>query len=386
MNVCMRIFERGARSGKGKNLKRIGAALLLAALVCALPSAGFAAGKRLRPGTTISVMGDSISTYTGWSDKYPITDESCTNRYGEAYYGPKGGDFHNTDMTVNDTWWHQAATQLGGEILMSNAGNSTGVFYASYPANAAWDQYLKEMLAWKSRPDYMGRDGRKPDIIALYIGSKEAGGNRPQDFGSIKDVDFDQLIKVKDGGEFGSGSACYTYAVPQTITEAYCILMHKISVNYPDAEIYCFTAVPQASGPLKTGNKRLAMAVMFKEMVLDVAAHYGAHVVDLLDTFQLDPDGDGVAVQEDWDAFKTYFHEDPHPNAAGFDVITEGFVSAVLANSRYIQNEPAPEATPVPDTLKLPKTGDSNGLALWLCMLLAAMGGAVLVRRARNRA
>ena len=49
-------------------------------------------------GLTISIMGDSISTYSGWSDAYPIAGEEYTNRYGEAYYGPVGGDFHNMEM------------------------------------------------------------------------------------------------------------------------------------------------------------------------------------------------------------------------------------------------------------------------------------------------
>lgn len=86
-------------------------------------------------GKYISIIGDSISTYTGWSDIRPITSEDCTYRYGEAYYGPVGGDFHNTELLVDDTWWYQAAQELGAEILVSNAGNSTGLLYAAYPNN-----------------------------------------------------------------------------------------------------------------------------------------------------------------------------------------------------------------------------------------------------------
>lgn len=279
-------------------------------------------------GLTISIMGDSISTYTGWSDAYPITDETCRFRYGEAYYGPAGGDFHNTDMVVEDTWWHQAATELGAEILRVNSGNSTGLFYASYPANADWDEYLKGMLAYKSRPYYMGMDDRKPDIIALYIGSNEVARGTVDAMGSIAETDLDALIVANEDGTF-------TYAEPQTVAESYCILLHKISVTYPDAEVYCFTVLPNAGGYLSTVNKRLVTVYPFNEMVRGVAAHYGAHVVELLDYFQLDPDGDGVAVQEDFERFQSFFHNDPHPNAAGFDVITACFVSEVLEHSKY---------------------------------------------------
>lgn len=279
-------------------------------------------------GLTISVMGDSISTYTGWSDANPITSEDCEYRYGEAYYGPEGGDFHNTDLLVEDTWWHQAATELEAEILVSNAGNSTGLLHASYPANAQWQQYLQDMLAYKSRPYYLGTEEQDPDIIALYIGSNDMAKVPVSQFGSVDAVNFDTLIVENEDGT-------YTYAEPVTVAEAYCILLHKISVTYPDAEVYCFTTVPNSGGYLSTVNKRLVSTVPFNEMVKGVAAYHGAHVVDLLEHFQLDPDGDGVAVQEDFERFQTYFNGDPHPNAAGFDMITECFVSAVWENSKY---------------------------------------------------
>jgi len=280
-------------------------------------------------GRTISVMGDSISTYTGWSDAYPITDESCTNRYGEAYYGPEGGDFHNTELLVEDTWWHQAAHQLGAEILMSNAGNSTGLFHASYPSVPAWDLYLKEMLAWKSRPYYLGKDGKQPDIIALYIGSNELGKVNPAEYGKLEDVDFGALITENADGSF-------TYATPANVIESYCILLHKVSVTYPNAEVYCFAAVSSAGGSLSLGNKRFASCGPFEEMVRSVADHYGAFVVDLPEAFGLDPNGDGVIEEADWTRFNTYYHNDPHPNALGFDIITEAFVKAVLENSKYV--------------------------------------------------
>ena len=304
--------------------------LLVAALLLPLFPVTAAQAEEAKPlaGKTISVMGDSISTYTGWSDVYPITDPSCTYRYGEAYYGPVGGDFHNTELLVTDTWWHQAATELGAEILMSNAGNSTGVFYANYPANADWDQYLKEMLAWKSRPYYLGRDGKSPDIIALYIGSNEAGRCAVSDMGSIDDVDLSALIQKNADGTF-------TYAVPTNVAEAYCILLHKVQTAYPNAEIYCFAVVPNAGSnetqQEKAVNKRIPQAIAFNNMVKGVAAHFGAAVVDLFEAFDLKE----TLTTEEFRKFNSYFNNDPHPNAKGFDVITDCFVSTVLKNTKY---------------------------------------------------
>ena len=313
------------------------AAFLLAVIIASSPllpmvnAFGYSLSEEKKPleGKYISVLGDSISTYTGWSDSKPITDPSCTNRYGEAYYGPEGGDFHNTDLLVTDTWWHQAATELGAEILMSNAGNSTGLFCASYPQNAAWDLYLKEMLAYKSRPDYLGYNGIDPDIIALYIGSNELSRAKISEHGSVDAIDFDSLIKEQSDGTF-------VYNTPATVAEAYCILLHKISVRYPDAEVYVFAVVPNSGATASQMSTLLKRAYPLNEMFRDVADLFGAHVVELPEAFGLDPDGDSVVNQADLDEFKSCFNGDPHPNAKGFDVITECFVKTVLENTKYL--------------------------------------------------
>lgn len=295
-----------------------------------LPARTAWAAEEAKPlaGKKISIMGDSISTYTGWSDVKPITDASCANRYGEAYYGPTGGDFHNTDLKVTDTWWHQAATELGLEVLVNSSGNSTGVFHADYPLNAAWDQYLKDMLAWKSRPYHLGADGEMPDIVALYIGSNEAGRCAVDEMGSIDDVNPDAIIQKHADGSF-------TYATPANVAEAYCIMLHKVKTTYPNAEIYCFAVVPNAGSNATVQenavNNRMPQVIAFNEMVKGVAEYFDAIVVDLFEAFDLKE----TLTRSEFQKFNSYFNNDPHPNALGFDVISECFVSAVRNNSKY---------------------------------------------------
>ncbi|MBQ1826935.1 MAG: hypothetical protein II126_03090, partial [Erysipelotrichaceae bacterium] len=160
-------------------------------------------------GRTISFLGDSISTYYGYSDVNPLTDEGVGHRYGEAYYGPEGTDCHNTEFSVEDTWWYQSLQQLGAELLISNATNSSAVFAASYPSDEDWDAYLKDMLAYKTRPYHLGTDEKDPDIIALYIGSGDAGWGNVEKYGDISTVRFDEIITpTRDGS--------YAYGEPQT--------------------------------------------------------------------------------------------------------------------------------------------------------------------------
>ena len=104
---------------------------------------------------------------------------------------------------------------------------------------------------------------------------------------------------------------------------------------YADTEIYCFKPVPSAGGYLSTVNTRMKIAISFNEMLDGVAAYYNTKIVDLPTAFNLDPDGDGVVMQEDFDEFQTCYNGDPHPNAKGFDVITQRFVSSVRENSKY---------------------------------------------------
>lgn len=316
--------------------KMIAALLSAVLLINSMPLAIFAqeatsSDEKLLSGKTISVMGDSISTYMGYSDSNPISDESCTYRFGEPYYGPAGSDCHCTDYLVTDTWWHQAATQLGAEILISNAGNSTGVLWTSYPPNADWQQYLTDLAGYKTRPYYMGTAEQDPDIIALYLGSADMGRFNPACFGSIDDVNFDTLITQNTDGS-------YTYAEPQTVAEAYCVLLHKLQTTYPGAEIYCFTTLPNSGGTVSTIQTRLKNTLPFNEMLKGVAKHHGAILVDLFEEFGLDPDRDGIVTQEALDKFQPLFFEGPHPNPEGFDVITKAFVNAIKANSRYIIN------------------------------------------------
>lgn len=330
--------------------------VILAAVIflsaSALPAE--AACKKPLEGKYISVIGDSISTYAGYSDRYPITDEGVTNRYAEPYYGPVGGDFHNTELLVTDTWWHQAATELGAEILVSNASNSTGLLFA-YSSDPDWNQYLQDFLVYKTRPYHLDANGIDPDVIAIYIGSNDVARCTAATFGSIDDVDFDTLITRTETG--------YSYQTPVTVAEAYAIMLHKISVTYPDAHIYCFTVVPHSGMNMTNIQKRLKATHTFNEMIRGVSAYFDAEVVELLDAFALDPDCDSVITESALQEFKSCFNGDPHPNAKGFDVISDCFVNAVL--------ETYPVCTP--------ETGDDFPLTACVSALCVSALGLVSV-------
>lgn len=282
-------------------------------------------------GKTISVIGDSISSYTGWSDKNAASHMNST-MIGEAYYGPVGSDSICETLSIDDTWWMQAAKQTGADILVNNSSNMSGIFYDRDNTD------LNQLLAYKERAVNLHDDtgdnaGTDPDIIAVYIGSNEAGATSTDKYGSLEAVNFDTLIIDNSDGT-------YTYAEPSTVAEAYCIMLHKMQNRYPDAEIYIFNILPNSGAGagfapnstalLNAMQTRLSNVYKLNSIIEDVAGYFEVEVVNNFEGFNFDVDGDAMVTAEELIEFQSYFYEGPHPNAKGFDVITESFLDVLL--------------------------------------------------------
>ena len=221
------------------------------------------------------------------------------------------------------------------------------MFAGSYKYDTNWDCWLKDMRGYLSRPYHLGVGSRKPDIIAVYLGSGDAHYLKLSAIGTMDTVNLDTLITQNSDGTF-------TYKDPKSTAEAYCIMLHKLQQTYPDAEIYCFTTVPSSGGGLAAINTRMPNTVAVNAIVRKAVEIYSkpgrVFLVDLYEEYGLpsvSPLSRAAAVpqltQEQYDVFKTYYHDDPHPNAKGFDVITRRFVSTVLQNS----NRSVPASEPV---------------------------------------
>ena len=122
------------------------------------------------------------------------------------------------------------------------------------------------------------------------------------------DISYDTLI-------VDNGDGTYSYAEPTTSLEAAAIVMHKISIRYPDAEVYYLNLsqrvdiTDETAGILETFNENLAT----------VCTHFGVTVVDIYNS--------GI-IQENFD---TYIGDGRvHPNCFGMDAYTEAFKKALL--------------------------------------------------------
>jgi hypothetical protein len=250
-------------------------------------------------GKTISILGNSISTYTGVSNNAAY---NATLSGGAVYYteGRLG-------IYQEDTWWQQAIDTLDLELIVNNSWSGSCVFNTRSGTVGA---YVNRSVQLHNN------EGEEPDIIAVYLGTNDFC-NYKSTLGSAADIDYSSLISETEDG--------YAYASPTTAAQAYAIMLHKAAVRYPAAEIYCFTLLPQ-----KISGTDVTLLEQFNRTISEIATHFGAFVVDLYHDSGIKNDGN----------FGFYVADNNlHPGPAGMDAITGCFVSSILENSQYVTGD-----------------------------------------------
>lgn len=222
---------------------------------------------------TISILGDSISTYDGISNSTTNNNTVGNN----AIYFPR-----NDIDDASETWWGQSAEATGMELLVNNSYSGSRVLDGN---GAAYKDRCEELHVNNG-----AMSGKKPDVIAVYIGVNDLnGGNELGRFNKLSDVYKDE-----------------EYVTPDTVAEAYAIMVHKMTVAYENSDIFLFTL------PENGVNKDAELLKDYNDMIKDVADYFGCYVVDLA----------GI---EDYD-YKKYTSDGLHPNETGMDLITDLFV------------------------------------------------------------
>ena len=139
-------------------------------------------GKSDFAGKTVSILGDSGSTYKGYvPDGYACFYPTSTSDFGD----------------VNQTWWMQTINKLGMKLLKNNSWGGTCVSTTTGTSATTNDNRLKEIL--------LGSEA--PDILIIFMGANDAGSN----------------INMA------------------TFESSYKLMMDKIKVLCPNTEIYIMT-------------------------------------------------------------------------------------------------------------------------------------------------
>ena len=153
-----------------------------------------------------SVLGDSISTLDGYNP--------------DGYNVFFSGDICEKSKVVrkSDTWWGQVINYVGGELLINNAWSGSCV--TKMPDRDS----LFPSACSDERTSGLHMECVKPDVIMIYLGIN----------------DWAKGLGMPGKGYRGRKSEKGTLP----FETAYQIMIQKLKMNYPNAEIWCCTLCP----------------------------------------------------------------------------------------------------------------------------------------------
>ncbi len=241
-----------------------------------------AAKKSTLDGKKVSILGDSISTYTG----YIPADYSI-------FYPENGGI---TD--VKDTWWMRV-------IDGSNAVFCADASYSGSTTSGVSTEQNDGRPGVSDRRigDLTSPDGMKPDVILVYMGANDLLVNIP-----IGDNDGTRTVAEGDIENF---------------TDAYTLMLDKVKKAYPDAQVYCITfheicRWDESGNGFTFKSDTGFISSQYNDKIVLIAKNKGLPLIDVFNGCGINPDN---AIDNTLDG--------THPNAAGAKKIADYILSAL---------------------------------------------------------
>lgn len=196
---------------------------------------------------TISIMGDSISTFKGYIP--------------EGYY-----DFFPDNGAVSDvreTWWEPVIGEL--DLKLYTNASSSGATCIGDSTSQDNPQYGCSDFRINA---LAGSNGKAPDIIIVYMGTNDL-------LQSVPLGDNNGLREVPAGNV-------------QNFSDAYTLIMDKLRNRYPDSQIYCCTITQIGTWGTDTlfvelvnGAGEGLRASDYNECIRQIASNKSASVIDL---------------------------------------------------------------------------------------------------------
>ena len=194
-------------------------------------------------GKKVSILGDSISTFTG------------TMPADYNVYYPEHGDIPN----AGQTWWGQLLTNTGMVLCRNASSANTDVTGNSLALDGSAPGCSIRRLV-----DLRGTDGSSPDVIIIYMG-------------------INDFARSRTLGNF-TAPGVQTEGEVMVFTDAYELMLQKIKALYPAASIYCCTLLERCDMEGNTGAPAVNLngdtVADFNTQIKAIAAAYGASVID----------------------------------------------------------------------------------------------------------
>lgn len=185
-------------------------------------------------GKSLSILGDSISTFAGY----------IPSGNANFYTGSNCGV-----SSVNDTWWMKLINALGMTLNLNNSWSGSRVTTTNGDSSAGCMTRCQNL-------------GTSPDVIIVYMG--------------INDFNNEVGLGTYDGnGTFPTATT--------TFREAYAIMLNKIMTAYPTTEVWCAT-LPTCERNNPTGapeiNANNVLLDDFNKAIRNLANVFGAKVLE----------------------------------------------------------------------------------------------------------
>lgn len=182
---------------------------------------------------TLSILGDSYSTYKGWIP-----------RDYEAWYADSGTSEPNDVTSVEQTWWHMLCEEKNLKLLQNCSYSGSTVCNTGYvPIFAARISFIKRMVR-ELGPD----QSQKADILIVFGATNDFWAESP--VGTIQYQDW-------------------TPADLKKFAPAFCYMMHHLKEWNPDTVIY------------NVVNDDISDEL--KRIITEVCGHYGITNIELSD-------------------------------------------------------------------------------------------------------
>lgn len=232
-------------------------------------------------GITVSILGDSISTFENWIP------------YGYNNFYPMSGEV--TD--INDTWWIRMFDETGMK-LCANASSS-----GSTCAGDSTDAEDPQVGCSDFRiTDLSDKNGAYPDIIVVFMGTN------------------DLLMSVPLGEN--DGTTVVEEGVIDNFSDAYTLMLDKLETYYPCSDIYCCTLMQAGDYGTETPyvpftNGQGLTAEDYTGQIRVIAENKGFPVIDLYHC--------GIEI----DNLQEMTSDGVHPTPEGMKYIAEAVIDTI---------------------------------------------------------
>lgn len=225
----------------------------------------------------ISFLGDSITTYAGWSNN----TEHNQSIGGNALWYPNNS-YAGADLPVEATWWHRVFTALDYTLCVNNSRSGSKVT----------DPHTYNV---RSKNLHNTSDNISPDIVVILMGINDFGAG------------------IQVGNYDGTTTPP---AFPATFSEAYGKLIQTIKDTYEGVEIYCCTVLPDEKRDTVSGGESEYNAV-----IKLLAENMDVNLIDLYTE-------SGINTQN----ISSYTVDKLHPNSVGMEKMAEVIINTIKNN------------------------------------------------------